>query len=68
MTWLWLQQAMDEKLATKHLPTESNIADTATKGLTSDRIWKLINLMEMSLVAGVSCAAAKRENHGDDDF
>ena len=41
MKWLWLQQAMDEKkLATKHVPTESNIAGIATKGLTSDRIWK----------------------------
>ena len=26
--WLWLQQAMDEKkLATKHVSTESNVAD-----------------------------------------
>ena len=53
---LWLQQAMDEKkLATKHVPTESNIADVGTKGPTSDRIWKLMNQMEMSLVAGVEC-------------
>ena len=54
--WLWLQQAMDEKkLATKHVPTESNIADIGTKGLTSDRIWKLMNQMGLSLVAGVEC-------------
>ena len=54
--WLWLQQAMDEKkLATKHVPTKSNIADIATKELTSNRIWKLMNLMGMSLVAGVEC-------------
>ena len=37
------------------VPTESNIADIATKGLTSDRILKLMNLMGMSLVAGVEC-------------
>ena len=31
--WLWLQQAMDEKkLATKHVPTESNIADIRDEG------------------------------------
>ena len=31
--WLWLQQAMIErKLATKHVPTESNIADLCTRG------------------------------------
>ena len=54
--WLWLQQAMDEKkLATKHVPTDSNIADIGTKGLTSDRIWKLVNQEGMSLVAGVEC-------------
>ena len=54
LKWLWLQQGMDEKKwATKHVPTESNIADIATKELTSDRIWKLMNLMGMSLVAGV---------------
>ena len=53
--WLWLQHAMDEKLVTKHIPTESNIADIGTKGLTSDRIWKLMNQMGMSLVAGVEC-------------
>ena len=54
--WLWLQQAMDEKkLATKHVSTESNVADIGTKGLTSDRIGKLMNLMGMSLVAGVEC-------------
>ena len=54
--WLWLQQAMDEKkLATKHVPTESNIADIGTKALTRDRIWKLMNQMGMSLVAEVEC-------------
>ena len=54
--WLWLQQAMDEKkLATKRVSTESNVADIGTKGLTSDRIWKVMNLMRMSLVAGVEC-------------
>ena len=66
--WLWLRQAMDEKkLATKHVSTESNVADIGTKGLTSDSIWKLMNLMGMSLVAGggVSCAAANGEKHGD---
>ena len=47
---------MDEKkLATKHVSTESNVADIGTKGLKSDRIWKLMNLMVMSLVAGVEC-------------
>ena len=47
---------MDEKKkATKHVPIESNIADIGTKGLTSDRIWKLMNHMGMSLVAGVEC-------------
>ena len=64
---LWLQQAMDEKkLATKHATTESNIADIATKGWTSDRIW---NLLGRSLVAGVECLVQqpKRENHGDTD-
>ena len=34
---------------------ESNVADIATKGLTSDRIWKLMNLMGMNLAAGVAC-------------
>ena len=54
--WLRLQQAMDEKeLATKHVPTESNVADIGTKGLMSDRIWKLMNQMGMSLGAGVGC-------------
>ena len=54
--WLWLQQAMDEKKwATKHVSTESNVADIGTKGLTSDRTGKLMNLMGMSLVAGVEC-------------
>ena len=54
--WLWLQQAMDEKkLATKHVSTESNVADIGTKGFTSDRIWKLMNLMEMILVAREEC-------------
>ena len=54
--WLWLQQAMDEKkLSTKSVPTDSNNADIATKGLTSDRRWKLMNLMGRSLVAGVEC-------------
>ena len=47
---------MDEKkLATKHVPTESNIAEIGTKGLTSDGIWKLMNQMAMRLVAGVEC-------------
>ena len=47
---------MDEKkLATEHVPTESNVADIGTKVLTSDRIWKLTNLMGMSLVAGEEC-------------
>ena len=42
---------MDEKkLATKHVPTESNISEIGKKGLTSDGIWKL-----MRLVAGVEC-------------
>ena len=64
--WLWSQQAMDEKkLATKHVSTVSNVADIGTKRLTSDRIWKLMNLMGMSLVAGVSCAAANGDKHGD---
>ena len=50
--WLWLQQPMDEKkLATQHVPIESNSADIGTKGLTSDRIWKLMNQMGMSLVS-----------------
>ena len=44
-----------KNLATKHIPTESNIADIATKELTSDRVWKLMNLMGTSLVAGVEC-------------
>ena len=43
------------KLATKHVPTGSDIADIGTKGLTSYRIWKLMNQMGMSLVAGVEC-------------
>ena len=66
--WLWFQQAMDEKkLATKHVSTESNVAEIGTKGLTSDRIWKLMNLMGMSLGCwrGVSCAAANGDKHGD---
>ena len=66
--WLWLQQAMDEKkLATKHVSTEPNVADNGTKGLTSDRIWKLVNLMGMSWVVGrgVCCAAANGDKHGD---
>ena len=47
---------MDEKkLIMKHVPTESNIADVGTKGLTNDRIWKLMNQMGMSLVVGVEC-------------
>ena len=59
---------MDEKkLATKRVPTGSNIADIGTKGLTSDRMWKLMNQMGMSLLGGVSCAAANGENHGDVD-
>ena len=53
---LWLEQAMDEKqLVTEHVPTESNIADIGTKGLTRDRIWKLMNQNGMSLVAGLEC-------------
>ena len=54
----------EKKLATKHVPIESNIADIGTKGLTSDRIRKLINQIGLSLVAGVVC----RENHGDVDI
>ena len=51
-----VQQAMDEeKLVTKHVPNEANIADIGTKGLTSDRIWKLMSQMGMSLGAGVEC-------------
>ena len=47
---------MDEKkLGMKHVPTESNIADIGTKGLTSDRIWKLMNQVGMSMVAGMVC-------------
>ena len=59
MKWLWL--------ATRHVSTESNVADIGTKGRTSDSIWKLLNLMGMSLVAGVgvSCAAANGDQHGD---
>ena len=54
--WLWLQQAVEEKTsASKHVSTESNVAHIGTKGLTSDRIWKLMNLMGMSWVAGVEC-------------
>ena len=65
--WLWLQQAMDEKkLATKHVPTESNIADIGTKGLTSNRKRELLNQMgEFGSRCGVSCAAANGENHVD---
>ena len=64
-----LQHAMDEKkLATKHVPTEANIADISAKGLTSDRMWKLMNLMGMSLVAGMECLVLQPgENHGDVD-
>ena len=59
---LWLQQSADEKkLAAKHVPTESNIADRETKGLTSDRKWKLMNQMGMSLVAGVECLVQPME-------
>ena len=36
----------EKKLATKHVPTELNIADVGTK---------LMNLMGMSLVAGMEC-------------
>ena len=62
-----VQQAMDEKkLVTKHVPNESNIADIATKGLTSDRRWKLIIQMGMRL-GEVPCAAASGENHWDVD-
>ena len=54
--WLWFLQAMDEKkLATEHVPTESDIADIGTNGWTSDRIWKLMNQMCMRSVAGVEC-------------
>ena len=66
--WLWLQQVVDEKkLATKHVSTESNVADIGTKGLTSDRIWKLMNLMGRSLVAGVECLVQQpmETKHGD---
>ena len=31
--WLWMDE---KKLATKHVQTESNIADIGTKGLMSD--------------------------------
>ena len=54
----------EKKLATKHVPIEPNIADIGTKGLTSDRIRKLINQIGLSLVAGLVC----RENHGDVDI
>ena len=63
--------AMDEKkLATKHVPTESIIADIGTKGLTSDRIWKQMNQMGMSLVAGVECLVRQPMERitGDFDF
>ena len=66
--WLWLQQAMDEKkLATKHISTESNVADIGTKELTSDRIGKLMNLMGMSLVAGVECLVQQPMETKHDD-
>ena len=59
------QQTMNEKkLATKHVPIESNITVIGTKGLTSDRIRKLLNQIGLSLVAGVVC----RDNHGDVDI
>ena len=46
--YLWLQQASKErKLTTKHMPLESKVADIGPKGLTRDRIWKLMNLMGM---------------------
>ena len=55
---LWQQQGINEKKsATKHVPTLSNFADIGTKGLTSDRTWKLMNLMGMNFVAGVECLA-----------
>ena len=66
----WLQQATDEKkLATKHVPTESNIADIGTKGFTSDRIRNLMNQMEMSLVAGMECLVQQpmEKTHRDVD-
>ena len=51
--WLWLRQAVDEI------------------ELWNAVMWILMNLMGMNLVAGVeclvSCAAAKREHHGDVD-
>ena len=49
---------MDEKkLATKRVPTDSNIADIGTKVLTSDRIWELMNLIGHELGAGLECLA-----------
>ena len=70
MKWLWYNKPWTKKkLVTKHVPNELNIADIGTKGLTSDRIWKLMSQMGMSLGAGVKwpCAAASGENHWDVD-
>ena len=64
--WLWLQQAMDEKkLATQHVSTEPNVPEIGTKGLTSDRIWKLTNLMGMSLLGwSALCSSQWRQTRG----
>ena len=59
--WLWLQQAMDEKkLVTKHVPTESNIADIGTKRVD---VRQKMETDEpdgnaFGCCGGVSCAAA----------
>ena len=50
--YLWLQYSSDDrKFSTKDVPTKSNVAYIGTKGLTHDRIWKLVNLMGMHLAA-----------------
>ena len=64
--WLWLQQAINEKkLTTKYVPTESNIADIAIKGV--DERQNMENDEpdgnELGCWDGVSCAAANGENH-----
>ena len=52
------------------MPTESNVADTGTKGLTCDRILETDDSggNEFGCWGGVSCAAVNGENHGEVDF
>ena len=63
---LWLQQAMDEKLATKPVSTESNVADIGTKGFDERQDMETDEPRnEFGCWGVVSCAAANGDKHGD---